>query len=65
MVRAAAGELSQSTAAAISSGRPTTPIGSRAMTPARPASVPPVNQSIISVWMIAGQMALMRTLFAA
>jgi len=65
MVKAAAGELSQSTAAAISSGCPMRPMGSWAITSARPASLPPVNRSIMLVSMIPGQMALMRMLSAA
>ena len=65
MVNAASSEHSHRTAAAISSGRPMRPIGSWAMTAARPSSVSPVKRRIISVSMIPGQMALMRMSWAA
>src|SRR2546423_1709614 len=61
----AASEHSHRTAAAISSGLPTLPIGSRALALAislsRPSGVPPLKRSIIGVSMIPGHTALVRT----
>ncbi len=41
------------------------PMGSWAMTRARPSSVPPLNRSIIGVSMMPGQIALIRMFCAA
>jgi hypothetical protein len=60
VTKEAASEHSQTTVAAISSGRPIRPIGSWAMTLSRSSGVPPVKRSIISVSMMPGQMALIR-----
>jgi hypothetical protein len=51
MTNAAASEQSQTTAAAISSGLPTRPTGSSAITLARHSGVPPVKRPIIGVSM--------------
>src|SRR5688572_5220863 len=54
----AASEHSHTTAAAISAGVPIRPIGSCAITSARPSGVPPLKRCIIAVSMIPGQMAV-------
>lgn len=64
-VNAASSEQSQSTAAAISSGRPMRPTGSCAITAARPSSVSPVKRRIIPVSTMPGQIASMRIPSAA
>lgn len=65
MAKEAASEQSQSTAAAISSGVPSRPMGSSAIRASRPPGVLSAKRWIISVSMMPGQTALTRTWDAA